>query len=307
MAPNLKSWSGRLVEEGVPPGTPAAGTAGDGAGGENRENGLKTGEKPGKIVTHEGTVFTGPTQDAAAVNAMAAGYRRHQLFDEAGNPYRAPKPAEKPAAAAGKPAEAAGKPAAGEMPKPTGGGEPAPAVRERTPKEKLVADTTEGNKEAYKAAEKTDDDLHHLLSDSAADAQRYNAITEEAVKAHPELKTEAGRKKLHEQIVTGKYDEAPDAVKRGYEKVADELKPEIKALRKELADRDIIEHVPDDPRYVHRLMKPPKEGFADPFSDVRGTLPGMRDPSSTKELAFRGAVNRNGERITLSGRATILL
>lgn len=266
----------------------------------------REGEKPGKIVTHDGAVFTGVTQDAAAVNAMAAGYRRHQLFDEAGNRYRAPKAVEapKPVAEAPKPAAEAPKPAAAapETLTPTGGGEPAPAVRERKPREDLVEHTTEGHKEAFKAAEKTDDMLHQLSADPAGRQYRYYDMVKDAVKNHPELKTEAGGEKLHDAIVSGKYENVPDNIKRGYEQVKDELGPEIKALRKELADRGKIERVPDDPRYVHRLMKRPSEGFADPFSDIRGSLPGMRDPSSVKELAFRGAENRNGERITLSGR-----
>src|SRR5262249_13235960 len=53
-----------------------------------------------------------------------------------------------------------------------------------------------------------------------------------------------------------------------------------------------------DPNYVHRIIKSVPTRVVDPISE--GALPGMRDPSSTKQLAFRGAQAKDGSRLVIS-------
>lgn len=67
---------------------------------------VKPSERP-QVKTHDGTVFTGDTEHAAAVFARGAGYKPHQIFQKNGQPYKPPAAPAAPATASTAPQTAA--------------------------------------------------------------------------------------------------------------------------------------------------------------------------------------------------------
>jgi hypothetical protein len=170
------------------------------------------------------------------------------------------------------------------------------------PKEQLIEQGKLGDEKAFNLANKADDELNKLSTIPAADMLRYKGLGEEASKMHPEVKGKGGET-IYNAIVNGTYDKLPANLRAGFEHATGDISKENAALRKELVDRGLIDNEADDPRYMKRVMKSAPVRVDDPITEGHiGRLPGMHDPSSTKELAFYGAQDKDGNRLVLAGK-----
>lgn len=186
---------------------------------------------------------------------------------------------------------------------PIGGGSatppPPPAGPVAPLREFHKALTPEEQKRALDVAGKIDDELHKLTTVPAADAISYLKSAEAAIKIHPELMGKGGEQ-VYKAIERGTVDQLPKNLMKGYDAATGKFLEEANAIRDEMVKRKEIEAEPDDPNYVHRILrnKPNPDVIGDPLNS--GKLPGMREPSSTKDLGFAGAHAEDGSRLVIS-------